>query len=361
MMNETGYSNSSGPTVGLLSAQIPRELPFALGCTPVRIFPTADKPTAAESFLPGNFCALSRLILASFLEQGTPPLDAVIFADEDDAMRRLHDVWRVSVSVPVWSFVEVPRASTALAIDRYTEILTHLVTVLEAHTRRSLDASTLREAISLYNEQRCLLADVKHKWLSGDIHTLTYRRLRRTTLTQDPRVANEALQQALEETYGSEKDLALSASSHRLIVLAELAAPASLVRLVEAHGAKIVAEDSDLDERDLTEPVPCSAGTVEGLLGALAQAYLAKPHGPRMRDMPRRLAFLAELITQRDIHAAICAYSKFCDLFLAEFPTLKAHLASLGVPVLLLELEDEAISGQHRTRVEAFLEMLNKG
>jgi benzoyl-CoA reductase/2-hydroxyglutaryl-CoA dehydratase subunit BcrC/BadD/HgdB len=360
-MNETGYTNSSGPTVGLLSAQIPRELLFALGCTPVRIFPTAGKPTATESFLPRNFCSSSRIILASFLENGPSPLDAVIFADEDDAMRRLHDVWQASVSVPVWSFVEVPRSSTALAIDRYTEILTHLVTDLEAHTRRSLDAGTLRAAISLYNEQRGLLADLKRKWLSGDVNTLTYRRLRRTILTQDPAVANEALRQALEAAHGAKKDLLVAPPSHRLIVLAELAAPASLVRLVEARGAKIVAEDSDLDERDLTEPIPYYAETVEGLLAALAQAYLAKPPGPRMRDMPRRLAFLTELITERDVQAAICAYSKFCDLFLAEFPTLKAHFASLGVPILLLELEDEAISGQHRTRVEAFLEMLNKG
>jgi hypothetical protein len=40
---------------------------------------------------------------------------------------------------------------------------------------------------------------------------------------------------------------------------------------------------------------------------------------------------------------------------------LRAHLEGRGVPVLLLELEDDVISGQHRTRVEAFLEMLDKG
>lgn len=360
-MNEMGYSNSSGPIVGLFSAQIPRALIFALGCTPVRVFPTVGKATAAESFLPRNFCSLSRLILASFLENGTTPLDAVIFADEDDAIRRLHDVWRASVSVPVWGFVEVPRSSTSLAADRYAQVLTHLVTGLEAHTGRSLDASTLREAITLYNEQRRLLADLKRKWLSGDLNTTTYRRLRRTTLTQDPATANEALIRALEETKGAEKDLSVPPPSHRLMVLAELAAPASLVRLVEARGARIVAEDSDLDERDLTEPVPCNEETVAGLLAALAQAYLFKSPGPRMRDMPRRFTYLAELITARDIQAALCAYSKFCDLHLAEFPALKAHFESLGVPVLLLELEDDAISGQHRTRIEAFLEMLNKG
>jgi benzoyl-CoA reductase/2-hydroxyglutaryl-CoA dehydratase subunit BcrC/BadD/HgdB len=78
-----------------------------------------------------------------------------------------------------------------------------------------------------------------------------------------------------------------------------------------------------------------------------------------MRDLSRRMTYLSRLVAERGAQAAICAYSKFCDLYLAEYPSLKAHLEGLGVPVLLLELEDEAVSGQHRTRVEAFLEMLH--
>jgi benzoyl-CoA reductase/2-hydroxyglutaryl-CoA dehydratase subunit BcrC/BadD/HgdB len=61
---------------------------------------------------------------------------------------------------------------------------------------------------------------------------------------------------------------------------------------------------------------------------------------------------------ERGVQAAICAYSKFCDLHLAEYPVLKAQLEARGVIVLMLELEDDTLSGQHRTRVEAFLEMV---
>jgi benzoyl-CoA reductase/2-hydroxyglutaryl-CoA dehydratase subunit BcrC/BadD/HgdB len=128
---------------------------------------------------------------------------------------------------------------------------------------------------------------------------------------------------------------------------------------VEAQGGQVVAEDSDLDERELTGAISAEATTVENALTALADAYLLKPPGPRQRDLPRRLTYLRQLVAGRDVVGAICAYSKFCDLFLAEFPSLKAHLEGLEIPVLLLELEDEALSGQHRTRVEAFLEMLN--
>jgi benzoyl-CoA reductase/2-hydroxyglutaryl-CoA dehydratase subunit BcrC/BadD/HgdB len=350
-------------TVGLFSAQIPRELLYALDCTPIRVFPSTGKPTAAEAYLPRNFCSLNRLILASFLENEDASLDAVIFSDEDDATRRLHDVWRESITVPVWGFVEVPRAASPLAVSRYAQVLSRAAADLEAHTHHPLNVANLQRAIAVYNQQRALLANLKRHWLAGSVATATYRRLRRTALTQDPIRANQRLAQALEGLPGGEDEspAASASSSRRLLLLAELAAPTSLVRLVEAQGGQVVAEDSDLDERELTGAVSAEATTVEEALAALAGAYLLKPPGPRLRDLPRRLAYLSQLIAGRDVVGAICAYSKFCDLYLAEFPSLKAHLEGLDIPVLLLELEDESLSGQHRTRVEAFLEMLNAG
>ena len=361
-----------GPTIGLFGTQVPHELLYALGCTPVRVFPTATKPTAAEAYLPRNFCALNRLILSSFLENGQASLDAVIFSDEDDATRRLHDVWRACVPVPVWGFVEVPRAATPLAIDRYAELLARLSADLEGQTGRSLSPDDLRGAITVYNAQRVLLGNLKRHWMAGGLDTSTYRRLRRTALTRDPLTANTWLAQAVQEIQGEDhervspdypKNREISEGKppgRRLLLMAELAAPDGLVRLVEAKGAQVVAEDSDLDERSSTETVSADAGSVEVLLVGLAKAYLSKPPGPRLRDLPRRLEYLSLLVAERGVQAAVCAYSKFCDLYLAEFPVVKAHLEGLGVAVLLLELEDEAIGGQHRTRTEAFLEMLNE-
>ncbi|MFV1859128.1 MAG: 2-hydroxyacyl-CoA dehydratase, partial [Anaerolineales bacterium] len=193
----TQIAGAPGRTVGLLGGGLPRELLYALGCTPVRVFPTAEKPTAAEDFLPRNFCAMTRLILASFVEDGGPVLDAVIFADEDDATRRLYDVWRAYMPVPAWGFVDVPRAASPLAASYYASLLARLAADLETHTGQRLRADALRQAVGLYNEQRGLLADLKRRWLAGSVATIDYRRLRRMALTQGPTSANERLRQAL--------------------------------------------------------------------------------------------------------------------------------------------------------------------
>lgn len=351
-------------TVGLFSSHVPRELVYALGCTPVRVFPRAAKSTAADAYLPGNFCALNRLILASYLTDQPSNLAGVIFADEDDTARRLHDVWRSSIDIPVWAFLEVPRSATPLAVQRYTEILYRTVPALEVYSQTKLEVRALKRAIVAFNEQRRLTASLKHHWLMHNLDTATYRRLRRSVLTRGPALVNRQLSSALDQLPSSEPEPRAAASSEHssrchLLLLAELAAPTALVRLIEAHGARLVAEDSDLDERDVTTTVPAEATTLKELLAELACAYLEKPAGPRNRRFSQRLAYLERLVIEREVRAAICVYAKFCDLFLAEFPFIKSHLEKLGVPVLLLEIEDETISGQHRTRVEAFLELMN--
>jgi benzoyl-CoA reductase/2-hydroxyglutaryl-CoA dehydratase subunit BcrC/BadD/HgdB len=355
---------TEGQTVGLFSSHVPRELVYALGCTPVRVFPSAAKSTAAEAYLPGNFCALNRLILASYLGDEPANLDGVIFADEDDTARRLHDVWRSSVDIPVWAFLEVPRSATPLAVKRYTEILTRAIPVLEARSQAQLEVGALQQSITTFNEQRGLTASLKRHWLMRSLDTAAYRRLRRLTLTRDPALANKQLRSALEELASYEPGPRAAPSPEHaprghLLLLAELAAPTALVRLIEAYGARLVAEDSDLDERDVSTLLPTEATTLEELLAELARAYLAKPPGPRNRLLSQRLAYLERIVMERKVRAAICVYGKFCDLYLAEFPSIKSHLEKLGVPVLLLEVEDETISGQHRTRVEALLELLN--
>ena len=98
---------------------------------------------------------------------------------------------------------------------------------------------------------------------------------------------------------------------------------------------------------------------IEEMLRDIAARYLDKPPCPRMRDFARRLTYLSQVISERRIEGVICFYYKFCDLFMSEYPVLRRAMQDMGLPILLLEDEGEAtLSGQHRTRVEAFLEVL---
>jgi benzoyl-CoA reductase/2-hydroxyglutaryl-CoA dehydratase subunit BcrC/BadD/HgdB len=71
------------------------------------------------------------------------------------------------------------------------------------------------------------------------------------------------------------------------------------------------------------------------------------------------MEYLSEVAAKRQVDGVVASLYKFCDLFMSEFPVLRKTFQARDVPVLLLEDEGEAtLSGQHRTRLEAFLEVL---
>lgn len=340
--------------IGYFCSYVPREIIYAFGRTPVRILPTAVKAAEAEAYLPRNFCSLIKVILATYLEDQSD-LEGVIHADSCDGLRRLHDVWRYYVGVPTLHLLDLPRNDTTAGIWHFQHALKELVEVLEDRFQVQLPADGLASAIRLYDDQRALLAQLEDRWSSGLIPSSRYYRLRHQALTLDPLLVDKTLHS---ELTGTTPGASSPKPGSRVLLLGSLLTNTELVQAIENHGARVVAEDSCTIGREPLRKVEVSTNLDE-MLGDLARAYLNKPPCPRMRDFARRTQHLSKLIAGRQVDGVVASLYKFCDLFLAEYPVLRQRLLAMGVPVLLLEDEGEAtLSGQHRTRLEAFLEVL---
>lgn len=340
--------------IGYFCSYVPKEIIYAFGKVPVRILPTAVKASEAEAYLPRNFCSLVKITLASFLENESD-LEAVIHADSCDGLRRLNDVWRHYVDIEVLQLLDLPRIDTPLGHQHFDHALRRLVTRMEERYHMRLTAEGLKRAIIPYNEQRSLLTELDKRWSQGLIPTTDYYGLRHVALTDDPVLANAQLRDRLVEMPGQEPP---SSRKARVMLIGSLLVNRDLVEAVEDYGAQIVAEDSCSVGRDLATHIRVPTN-IDEMLRDMAARYLDKPPCPRMRDLPRRLAYLSQLISKRRIDGVICSYYKFCDLFMSEYPILRKAMHDLDLPVLLLEDEGEAtLSGQHRTRIEAFLEVL---
>ncbi len=225
---------------------------------------------------------------------------------------------------------------------------------LETRFRQTLTADAPADSIRIYNRQRELWNKLRAAWVDGRVPTPTYYTLRAARFTLDPVIANNEIQAALVEAAPRAPN---SSDAPRIMLLGSLHVPRALVEAMEDAGARVVAEDSACDERELSEPVRAE-GAREELLRELAIKYLDAP-APRMRDLPRRLDYLAQLAQSRRANGVVCAYYKFCDLHLAEFPVIKTFFGGRNIPVLLFEDEGSAtLNGQARTRLEAFVEML---
>jgi benzoyl-CoA reductase subunit C len=346
--------NADKGKIGYFCSYVPKEIIYAFGKVPVRALPTAAKASEAEAYLPRNFCSLVKITLASFLDNN-PDLEAVIHADSCDALRRLNDVWRHYVEIEVLHLLDLPRINSALGHEHFFHSLRRLVGRLEERYDMLLTTESLKTAMICYNEQRSLLRGLDKTWYQGLIPTSDYYELRHAALRSDPIQVNAQLRERLDE---KRENAPAPVSNPRVMLCGSLLIGHELAEAVEDYGALIVAEDSCSIARDLMTEIGVSTDT-DQMLREMAASYLDKPPCPRMRDFPRRLAYLSQLTAERRIDGVICSYYKFCDLFMSEYPVLRKAMQDMDVPVLLLEDEGEAtLSGQHRTRIEAFLEVL---
>ena len=339
--------------IGYTSPYLPAEIIFASGLTPVRLVP-AESLSAADGYLPGNFSVEARALLAAALNDGLD-LEAVVFLDEDDTSRRLFDVWRAYAEIPAIGLVPLPCLDSGLACQRYAHALIKLAGSLAAVSGQSLTADGLSRAIELYNAQRALWRSLRQCWIEGALSASGWHELRWMALTTDPVSANAELAAKL-ATFSPLPSVALceeKGDGARLLLLASMDIPHPLLAFIESCGARVVAEDSDADERTLTESVP-GPGAEE-----LASAYLRKPSGPRPNALSHRLKRITQLVDERGAQGVIAYYPKFADAYLAEYLMLVEVFKACGLPALLLENDGESgFSGQQRTRLEAFLEVL---
>ena len=98
-------------------------------------------------------------------------------------------------------------------------------------------------------------------------------------------------------------------------------------------------------------------------LDALARRYLDRPPCARMRPYTRRVKHILELVKDFGVDGVIYEIIKFCELYGHDKPMVREDLERENIPVLELDLEYGAggsALGQVKTRVEAFLEMLER-
>jgi benzoyl-CoA reductase/2-hydroxyglutaryl-CoA dehydratase subunit BcrC/BadD/HgdB len=341
--------------IGYTSPYLPPEIIWACAMTPIRLRPS-NGLASADGYLPRNFSVEARALLATALEDGFD-LEAVIFLDEDETSRRLYDVWRAYVDTPALGLVPLPRLDTSLAHSRYVDALTEVADELAALSGQPLTTGSLSQAIDLYNEQRGLLRALRQSWIDGYLSSTDWHDLRWLALTADPNSANAELVASLQST---PSDLLPKQATPRLLILGGMDVPRPFLTFLETCGAQVVAEDSEADERTLTRTVSFSPDSaLPTMLEALTAAYLTKAPGPRPSALSRRLAAIAGLLDERNVQGVIAMYPKFADAYLAEYMTLAEWFESQELPALLLEDDAESgFTGQQRTRIEAFLEVI---
>ncbi len=343
--------------VGYTCAYTPLALIDAVGLAPYRVLPLGEWPDKAGHRLHDNLCPHVKRVLDRGMEDGLPPLAGMVFMNSCDAMRRLADAWqRARPEEPV-ILVDLPVHKDEASVTFFRGELERLARELALWGGKEVSGTTVLESVAFRNRLSDRLATLRERHQRGMFpEGSAWLQAVYNRVSAEP--AGRAL--AFVEGIVEEQETPEPEPGRVPVFLFGNVLPdPEVFTLFESLGARVVSEDLCTGAR-LFHPI--KVDPVGEPLRELAQGLLARPACARTLDPSRPGRMAEEVLAEAEACGArgvIGHTVKFCDPYLARMPAVREALQKAGLPLLLLEGDCTMRSmGQHRTRIEAFIEML---
>ena len=346
--------------MGWVCSYTPEELLMAAGFTPYRLLTATDLPSGSEAYLAPNLCPYVHRLFSAGLEGRYHFLSATVFVLSCDAMRRLSDIWSLYLDNGFVYNLDVPRKRGENAREFFQNRLLDLKQGLENFTGKEIREQDIADAVYTLNRTRELMQEVfdlrsqNPALLSGE----ELLDLCRTSCTADRERFNSCLQEFIQYLSGwSNKPLRNRTGAKRIMFYGNVLEEGSIYSVVEQAGGEVVLDDHCLSSRHFDTLVDEQLPPLQGI----AQRYLQKSSCSRMQGMQERVDRIVENILHYQCDGLIIHSLKFCDLLQSELPRLERRLKERQIEYLHIERENLAEDpGQLKTRIEAFLELLDK-
>jgi len=340
--------------IGWSCTYTPEEIIHAANALPVMIFGDPGDTKLADVHLPINTCSFARSCFNSALKGDYNYLDGFVASSSCDNRDKTFDVWRYHIKIPYMHFINTPRTRTERAHNFFYEEILRFKASLEKTFGEIITDTALKNAIQVYNENRLLLKKVydtrrKEPPLISGVEALE---IVLSSMVTPKEEHNKLLNHLLAEVSNRAE---LPKGGVRLLVSGSVMDNSELLKIVEAVGGSVVADDWCTGSKYLWDLVDSDSDP----LRAIARRYLDKIPSSFMFEHEERFRHTVKMAKRFDVEAAIIFVLKFCDTHMFDAPQLMEELKAMGLPVLYLEWE-HSLSGlaQLKTRIEAFIEMV---
>ena len=345
------------PQIGWLCAFAPEEIVSAAGLLPMRLSGGGESTTVADAYIYANLCPYVKSTLALGLNGKARHLDGLVFVRSCDGMRRMYDVWKSYVGTRFVYMLEVPKNKDEAAVEYFASQLRKFAHALEQEFRVDITTASLNQAIKTANQARKIMQQI-YKLQRGIPLPLPGSEVFQLGL-EGMRTDKESFIAKLKKYYSQAKSLIKQPDKERkvrVLIGGNVVDRPELFNLIEAAGADVAAADLCTAMRHFDHLV--EENTNDPYL-ALAQRYLGKLRCARITGLGEHFAELKKLVKTYAVDGVVYTSVKFCDQHLADAPYFMEKLKDDGMPVLFLENDYTwGNIGQLRTRVEAFVEML---
>lgn len=318
-----------------------------------------------EKVLPKSMCPLIKASVGARLGRTCPYFrvaDIYIGETTCDGKKKAWEILGEDVPMHV---MDMPQMKRPKDHEKWVGEIEDLADVVEETTGNTITPEALKDAIRIVNEKRRALSRVYEARKSETIPISGKDALLVTQIAffDDPercaQMANK-LADELEQRIEDGVSVFPEGTKRIMITGTPMAIPNwKMHHLVETSGGAVVCEESCTGTRYFEHLVDESAETLPEQYKALADRYLNincacfTPNEGRIEDIIR-------LAKEYNVDGVIDVHLKFCTLYDTESESVQDALKEAGIPVLSLETDyDDSDAGQLRTRIEAFLEVLD--
>lgn len=370
---------------------VPEELIYASGALPVCLAYGGDAQIAdyALSLLPPIICPFARAQVGEMLLKNRPVYDAidmVVVPSTCQHYRMVGDVWEHQEWTDIFKLGVPYDPREEVSMVYFRDRLSDLWERLENLTGKKITDTSLKEAIGVYDRLREALRNISllRRNLSPGVSGLEFMKLNHASLVGDPLAMAEALEvfhgervAAMPDETGVQGAAGVQGEasgrqeaaaqgetddSPRLLLIGPNVGIGDygILEMVESAGANVVMEDVFEGVRDYW----CTVGQDGDPLDALVQAHLVDrvPAAFMRSSTGPRFEMMSKIIPWFQVEGVIWYELLCCEFYDQEAYFFENKLRELNIPMLTLESNyDDLRSGSIRTRLEAFLEVVQGG
>ena len=342
--------------IGFACSYTPLAIIDAAGFIPYRILPMGDHPDQAGKVLHDNLCPHIKKILDRGLSGDIPNIHGMVFINSCDAMRRLADAWQKNLQDKV-ILIDLPSSPEKKSILFFSDELKRLKDTLSEWDGNRIDDDALSKSVEKYNKLFQLLSELRKRAhadkLNGGIEAM--QAIYNRAMTEPADIIIDFLKQKINEPENNFEQN----NNAPIYLFGNVLPDPEVFKLIRSCGAKIVNDDLCTGSRmlpmiDLGGDDSIYVKLSRGILNSIACARTFKPDNPGI--LSQEVLNGAKACGAKGV---IGHTVKYCDPYLDRIPIVRDALRKEGIPFLFLEGDCTLRSiEQHRTRIEAFIEML---
>ena len=340
---------------------VPTEIIHAAGMLPVGIQGAGGKLEIdhADSRIQSFVCSIARSTLELGLQEKLEYIDGFFFPSICDVARNLSGVWSSNFPQHLVEYIHLPQnMSSAASLPYYATELKRLSAKLEALGGSVTDASSLRNSISLFNENRRLIRQLytikrSEPWKISTYELFVLLKYGTLVSVED---FNSLLKHIADEVHSSSR---LQRDYVRVVLEGSFCEqpPLELLQVMEEAGCYIVDDDMLIQNRWFHHDIEADGDPYENL----ARAYLQDSVYSSVRhygDKPRKFG-LIERFKNANADGVIFCAAKFCEPALLDYVILKDQLEKENINYLAFEFEEKmGVFESIRTQIETFVESI---